>query len=356
MSYNYKFNSNTKWSNLPWKYIFSKVFILQKKIYKSAKKCDLNNVLKLQQYLINSNEAKILSIQYIINQLYLHYICHNNTKYIITDKKKYKIFKFLFKQSKNISFNLVLKIVEEYLLYLCLEPELESKYPIFIYKKNSSYYYYINKLYKIGLLKFNSEINVKCKFLMDNLKKINQLKYIIKYFQYRFYYSFYNNLINYQKILSYYDSQKVFINKNNYINLLYSSFINISKLGLDWYTFYINRSCTLKKNIIFTYNIQIKYYYYHNLIIKILKFFINKRNILKVLKIFEILKNCSDIIFYLDNELLKTIYLIINSMMYFLSKKIYKNIFIYHKNTKNINVTFNNIFYKIKMKNFYMSY
>nr|YP_009397214.1 hypothetical protein [Thuretia quercifolia]ARW66400.1 hypothetical protein [Thuretia quercifolia] len=359
MSYNYKLNINTNWNNLPWKYIFNRILIIQKKIYKSAKNCNFKDVLKLQQYLINSNEAKIVSIKYITEQLYFHYTYRSNAQYIIADKKKYKIFKFLFTYNKDILYELLIRMVEKYLIYLCLEPELKSKYPIFIYESNSNYFYYLSNLYKIELLKFNSKVNIKCKLIINTVKKIKRLKYISKYFGYKLYFSFYSSFINYQKIWSCYSKQKLFINKSNYLNIYYSFFFSIFTLDFYWYTFCTNKFSLLRRNfktIYFKNTLYIKIerikYYYEKLMIKIFKFSLSEKNRFKIFNLFYILYSCFEIVIYLSSKVIKYIYSIINSIIYYLFKKTFKMSLLYYKNTNILN----SFFYKRKMEYFYISY
>lgn len=91
MLYKYDLNVKTSWSSLPWQKIYTRVLVIQKKIYKAAKLCQFNRMYKLQKYLLNTDEFKIFSIKNIIEQIYLF-----NT---IKCKKK-----FFFPMLKNLKF------------------------------------------------------------------------------------------------------------------------------------------------------------------------------------------------------------------------------------------------------------
>nr|YP_010196343.1 hypothetical protein LKZ37_pgp125 [Gracilaria cearensis]UAD83740.1 hypothetical protein [Gracilaria cearensis] len=128
----YILDKKTKWKCLPWDQIEQRVFVLKHKIYQASKICDKNLIYKAQNNLVNSNEAKIMAIQYICTSIKDTYINWNKENYNILDVHKAHIFCLLFgrKQLNKIyaSFQTVIEKIEQYIIYLCLESEWNAKF------------------------------------------------------------------------------------------------------------------------------------------------------------------------------------------------------------------------------------
>nr|YP_010197365.1 hypothetical protein LK222_pgp124 [Gracilaria domingensis]UAD85372.1 hypothetical protein [Gracilaria domingensis] len=128
----YILDTRTKWKYLPWDQIKQRVFVLKYKIYQASKICDKNLIYKAQNNLINSNETKIIAIQYICKSIKDTYINWNKENYNILDVDKTHIFCLLFDcQPLNkmyTSFRDIIQKIEQYIIYLCLEAEWNAKF------------------------------------------------------------------------------------------------------------------------------------------------------------------------------------------------------------------------------------
>jgi len=130
----YQLDINTNWNSLPWQKIYNKILIIQAKIYQVTKKYNINDKRKLQKYLINSTEIKIFCIENIIKKLYLYYNYKKSHKYYLTDKNKFYIFKVLFNKHTHEKYKYIIKVIKNFLFFLCINPELKAKIPKFKYK------------------------------------------------------------------------------------------------------------------------------------------------------------------------------------------------------------------------------
>nr|QCI07593.1 hypothetical protein [Nitophyllum punctatum] len=228
-------NSNTLWVDMPWKKIQNKIFIIQSKIYKATREYKLNKVSKLQNYLINSHEAKILSIKIILSEFKLHK-CINLNKYLIDDYSKFIIFKSLFKfeiKSYSLYLNLIINKIKQYIINLSMKPEWEAKFP-----RNFTQSEFLN-LFKV-IVNNNNKI-IKKIFLKKILKKtqnkycdniandffIHMSKHITKISE---------NIYQNYKYTNYY---------NNYLLL-----INIFLLDYLWYKIYLQKVRDYNVNVI----------------------------------------------------------------------------------------------------------
>lgn len=127
--------SNIRWKNLPWKKVYKRIYKLQKNIYKASKVNNLKVLYKLQEYILNCNDAKLVAVQKVSEHIFQDYINNNKDKYILNDKDKTIIYNMLFKQyiyDRHI--NYIVQKVHYYLVYLCLKPEWEAK--ILAYRSN----------------------------------------------------------------------------------------------------------------------------------------------------------------------------------------------------------------------------
>jgi RNA-directed DNA polymerase len=57
--------NHIEWKNLPWKHIEKRVFKLQKRIYRAAKRGDVRAVRKLQKTLMKSWSARCLAVRQV---------------------------------------------------------------------------------------------------------------------------------------------------------------------------------------------------------------------------------------------------------------------------------------------------
>nr|YP_009392460.1 hypothetical protein [Caloglossa monosticha]ARW61022.1 hypothetical protein [Caloglossa monosticha] len=275
MSYKYNLNIKTSWSSLPWQKIYTKISVIQKKIYTATKCYKFNKVYKLQKYLLNSNESKIASIRYIIEKTCLFLTLQYKKKLFISNGEKFKILKSLYSYTikKNKNYCFLIDQIQQRITYLSIKPEYLAKFILNhdCYKK---------------ILKSDTLIH-------SNL-----------------FYNRNNNAIKKTKLFKYFKNP----NKNKYF---YSDDINKFMkntyfCNLRWYFYHKNKLFILvtKKN-----NINIK------------QFLINIKNCNHIKHIQNILlsNKLNKFIFTIKN--IKSFYLKFNKIIFYKLKKKYNNIF-----------------------------
>jgi len=324
MPHRYNLTIDTDWNSLPWQKIYNKILILQKKIYKVTKKYCIDDKFKIQEYLLNSIEAKIFSIENIVNELYSYYEYKKKIKYKLTNKDKFNILQKLINNNQSNQYDFLVQLIKQSLVFLCIKPEWQAKTGIISYQ-------FFNKTFT------DKTIN---KFMMNNwinfnllvLKKIKHYKFLFENIK-----SVFSNLI-----------------LNNFIQLKYLFLIKTISFSIDWYNLYLNNFHIqkifflnqLRKKILQTNSSE------NQLLIKFLK-----SNNYKLYLLFYIK-------FFIYNEVLlkkvmikdiQNIYLIINNKIYYYlrtkySKRINKIRVI------NLNIYLNNCVYKKKIEHKYISY
>nr|YP_009398884.1 hypothetical protein [Cliftonaea pectinata]ARW68020.1 hypothetical protein [Cliftonaea pectinata] len=221
--------------------------MIQNQIYLASRKYNIAQLYKLQQYLLNSNEAKVMCLNLVIQEIYHYYYSNNNENYILKNDNKLLILKYIFNVNymSNKVYTIVIEYIKKNLIYLCINPEWKAK---FIYNSNfqintSNYrlypmkcFSYINKNYLINLATYK-------------LKSFSYIKELIK------------KLLNYNHHTNFSVSYnlKCNIKKNkiiNYTNLnnLYKLFINVLKIDACWYLFALNKNKS----------IELKYHFFMN--------------------------------------------------------------------------------------------
>nr|YP_009774104.1 conserved hypothetical plastid protein [Caulacanthus okamurae]QIZ74721.1 conserved hypothetical plastid protein [Caulacanthus okamurae] len=179
-------NSLVVWKSLPWKKINQRIFTLQEKIYKFSKQCDRKNIRIIQDYILNSSDAKLLAIQEICNNLNNYYEYNKKRQYKIEDVNKWHIYRYLFSNTENIYIQkFIIEYVKQFLVYLSLKPEWNAKLES-NHKSNTdniSNCYLIYRLCNFFALdvKFNSKKLLIYSFYKSTIKKyINAEKLILK--------------------------------------------------------------------------------------------------------------------------------------------------------------------------------
>nr|YP_009332728.1 group II intron reverse transcriptase maturase protein [Membranoptera weeksiae]AIC36835.1 group II intron reverse transcriptase maturase protein [Membranoptera weeksiae] len=364
MFYNYNLKIDTNWNLLPWKKINTRLLVIQHKIYKAAKQYNLIYLYQLQKYLLNSNEAKINAIEHITDKLYFFYKEKKQTKYIISDSKKFHIFKNLYTYNLSDENYFIIDQIKQYLIYLCIQPEWESKF-FFNYTKeknteilndinNISKYYIYNNFFKYNLRN-------KYLFLKKNLKKIGLSKYIQKNLKL----GFYKEMHLYFKDLKINYINNILIDSYLFIDEFYLFLSKIFLLGLDWYNLFLNKLDLFKNqyNLISVtlHNNKIKSIYFHGIIhFKVL--FRNKIFSLHEKTYFHKLVNhqyldINNMLYnYLFIYFIKLIYPVSNLYLYYYLRRYRNNIFFKYNSIKIKNDYINLFFYNQKIQYIYFNY
>lgn len=251
MLYNchYSLDIDSEWDKLPWGKIDLRISLIQNKIYQAAKKYNKSTIYKLQQYLLNSNEAKLISIKYIISAINKYYHSSSQRLYVkVNQINKIYLLRSLFNLDHLYKDNLyiIMQKIKQHLIYLCLQPEWDAKLDL---KYNNNYK--IN-LYKAITLIKQSQINISIKsnqvYNYDNYL-INypfNTKYILtKCISTKLQSSNYiNQSINYWLSNRYFlDSidldKNIFDNTYKYLYNLQHLLLSVLIVGYNWNTFYI---------------------------------------------------------------------------------------------------------------------
>jgi len=235
-------NQNISWKNLPWRRIHIRVIMIAKHIFIASKKHNLQFVYKLQNYILNSNEAKIFLLSKFLSQFTSNKCNYTKAKYSISSLDKFEILQFL--SVKNIQLSLtkanIIEQIKQHLVYLSIKPAWQARLAKcsdrFIHKLLSNTLTNTNLLYNHLLIR-------------DVIKKLKSYNYISKSIANWLYktqclnYKTLHNL-NYTQCLSNNEKQNSW-DTNLSINIVSLSML-ISQIMLNdlcWYTFII-----IKKN------------------------------------------------------------------------------------------------------------
>nr|YP_009296209.1 hypothetical protein Sebd_057 [Sebdenia flabellata]AOM65144.1 hypothetical protein Sebd_057 [Sebdenia flabellata] len=235
----YSLNDFVDWKFLPWKQINKRVFMLQKKIYEASKTCQKQKIYKLQNILINCNEAKIIAIENTSISILEYYLYYDSNKYILTDRYKFIIFQSLFKKCyiSNI-FTVLLEKVRQYLIYLCIQPEWEARFEPLFHSSITGEINYSSQEKLINFLKDNrSYKSVKNDFLYINHHIVNKYintHYFINKIQSLPYINYCLELwLNNCSIEEVYSFESYVLKSNNLI--FYKLIYKILCTGIEWF-------------------------------------------------------------------------------------------------------------------------
>lgn len=335
--------------------------MIQKQIYSAAKAYNLVYMNKLQEYLLNSSEAKIVSIKQILKKIY---------NYNTTNYKKFIIFKFLF----NIQFfkteidSTIVEQVKQYLVNLCIEPEWKSKFTKQLFKNPNTNKFSL--LIKNNLSKFNFIEQYKLnKYLLNKVLvfKLKSHKYITQSIKNWFYKSYLINcnleLKKYTKI-----SIKNYPISSNFLLL----FFMIMSMDFQWYFFHVrhvkfmlkyinlgqdNVLQNINTNILLINLIKLFLYHKNNLNQWRINTLISKRNIFTKSK--QILqKYYKNKLQFIPVTLIKYNNSLLNRVLYYWLKKVCKiNNFclLTYQNAKTNNYFINNYIYNYNIYKYYIN-
>nr|YP_010850808.1 hypothetical protein QQP85_pgt015 [Lophurella mutabilis]WGH13531.1 hypothetical protein [Lophurella mutabilis] len=335
--------------------------MITKQIYKAMKKYDLIYVYKLQKYLINCNEGKVLVINKILYSLQLYYNNCTNLKLLIKDINKIGLLHSLFVTTSQINSSLFEQIKQN-LIYISIKPTWTAK----VQKYSTQL---TNTIPLNYLLNKHKNINSNCFLSKIIIKKISCYNYT-------------NKSIN------------QWLNKNIYLNLKYinNSTFNQSKFNskileclytliskimendLFWYEFnYIRssknffkitnnkiiiqlKSCEKQDITISPFNLMFKQLLYRKTYKNINKIniFNNHKRLLNNIR--SLYKNYYfSSLTFLSLDLIKSCNKIINYFIYVLEKKQIIN-YDYEYKLKTINQLLNKFIYFCNVQYWYKNY
>nr|YP_009294452.1 hypothetical protein Aspa_056 [Asparagopsis taxiformis]AOM65935.1 hypothetical protein Aspa_056 [Asparagopsis taxiformis] len=233
--YSLKINNSFQWNSLTWDQIYTKYFLIQKQIHNAALKCEYNKVYKLQNYVANSYEIKLLAIEHICKS-FVQY------KYYISSEEKKLIFQSFYNNNKITCKNILFikEKVQQHILYLIhqsdwkvkFEPTIESKINNFqvhnLYNRLTDFFdIKLNKksVYCLTYTMYEKYINIS--YLANKILKINPISHKIKkWFDFQYYWE---EKINNIFVL---EISRQF---TNYSNNLYNIYEKILFNGLEWH-------------------------------------------------------------------------------------------------------------------------
>nr|QCI08675.1 hypothetical protein [Sphondylothamnion multifidum] len=208
------------WNELPWHNIYLRLSTIQKKIFQATKKYKKNYIYRLQRYLLNSNEIKLISINYVTEAIKKCFSFSNsliNSRHIyIDDKQRNILLSLLFTHNIQNFDNLyfILEQVKQYMVYLCIQPEWLAK------------------------LDYGNSKNDHSDTIIN--KYFNYDKYITKFdsFNYIYKYMFYWIKNNYF-IKNMYENMSIYPYISMY--LLKKLCLNINYVSYDWDFFFVKQ-------------------------------------------------------------------------------------------------------------------
>nr|YP_009392664.1 hypothetical protein [Bostrychia tenella]ARW61226.1 hypothetical protein [Bostrychia tenella] len=342
--------------------------MIQKQIYSAAKSYNLVYMYRLQEYLLNSNEAKIVSIKQVLKETYKYYYNCKTENY-----KKFVIFKFLF----NIKFfkteidSIIVEQVKQHLVHLCIEPECKSKFTKQLYKNLNANKFNLFIKNNLDELNFIQQYK-RNKYLLTKIlaSKLRLHKYILQSIKNWFYKNYLINLHNI-KLKKY---TKAKINIINYFissNLLLLLFMIIA-IDLKWYFFHVkhikfvlNHIDLIQNDILQNINTNIslinliKLFLYHknNLNQWRVNTLINKKNIFT--KLNQVLqKYYNNKLQFISITLIKYNNNLLNRFIYYWLKKVYRVsrfYFLTYYNVKINNYFINKYIYNYNIDNYYIN-
>lgn len=291
----YLFNLYHNWKNLPWKKIVLRIIMIQEQIYYASKTYNLIYMRKLQKYLINSNEAKIVSTYKVLEEIYEYYLYYSKEKYTTIKYTKCKIF-------NSQVYTKVAETIKQYLIVLCIKPEWKSKF----IKKLPKYYQYNSFKLFVKNISFNSYYiynyqSTKYIFINDIIYKLKSNKYIYESIKYWLYNNYCINLYKTKFI-----NEKANLNSNFLVDSLLIVLLKVMTLDIEWYFFYIKYFKLINQvNISYQKKQLLKFKCYPTLS-KIIKLFLYHKNSCNKLKVNTVVNKSN--VFTKINNILKQYY------------------------------------------------
>lgn len=237
-------SDKTIWFNLPWRNIYLRILMIKKRIYLSSKKNDLQSVHKLQNYLINCNEAKIILVNKAINKLYLYYSNYQQISLHINQLDKFKLLKSIFIKTsyKNKTLNTLTKEIKQSLIRYSVKPAFEARL--------SKQFYQLQNINELQRYYFDFKSLQKHNILVKNIaRKLTSYNYINDFISKWLHETNCFSLLNKYNL----NYKTYFVKKNSYRstnNLLVSTSLfdlicEIIQYDIYWYHFICYRTNSL---------------------------------------------------------------------------------------------------------------
>ena len=131
-------NYDTDWKNLPWQQIQLRISRIMKQIFIASKKNNLIYVYKLQNYLLNCNEIKVLLIDQILLKITLYYTSYKNIQLLVKSINKFRLLYTIFTKipKKSGTFYIIVEHIKQTLICLSIKPSWNARIPKCRYKLN----------------------------------------------------------------------------------------------------------------------------------------------------------------------------------------------------------------------------
>lgn len=356
------------YKNLPWNKIFLRVQMLVNEVYIETKKHNLRRVYKLQNYIINSVEMKVIILKKVMPKIYFLYY---------SNKKKYKasfnqfVIQFLRYKSDRDNKNdnnyfVIKKLIRHNLIYICTKPLFTARLSKYLNQEKKLYFlsYVISKKKYYYYLK-NKYIEKK--IILPNYIKSN-LVYIIntvdyldlckpcksKYFINRGKYNYFTHVHNLRSLNS-------FTEIVHQIILPDLSWYYFNTIKKDKYEKKIKKSSEYIKTEISCLSKFFKFYLKRRFLINKFKIshyiFVNLKYNYLISKINYLYYNCFDSIDnFVNIQMFSNFNLLINQVLNFNITKVMPCLVSYKTSIYKMNSLFNKSVYIFNLNRSYSSY
>ena len=144
-------NCDTDWKNLPWQQIQLRISRIMKQIFIASKKNNLIYVYKLQNYLLNCNEIKVLLIDQILLKITLYYTSYKNIQLLVKSINKFRLLYTIFTKipKKSGTFYIIVEHIKQTLICLSIKPSWNARIPKCRYKLNQQSILNLSTYFKI---------------------------------------------------------------------------------------------------------------------------------------------------------------------------------------------------------------
>nr|YP_010170946.1 hypothetical protein K8K75_pgp120 [Chondria tumulosa]QSD57087.1 hypothetical protein [Chondria tumulosa] len=211
--------------------------MIQKQIYEAAKKHKLNYVFNLQNYLINSNEAKLFSLMISLNKLSTYYVEFEGCNFMFNIANNLSFLHSIFNSQvlNHRTTKVVLEKTKQILICLSLEPNRKAKLKESVYKNffiSSSYIFLLRNNESSYTKNINTYKSIFINIVVSKARSCKYVTCLIKSWLYSGYFNIKSILYNKMKSKSFNNVLK------NYFSVA-SILSSILSLDMFWFLFNI---------------------------------------------------------------------------------------------------------------------